>query len=92
MLALSWLYCAVALFGERRRALLGLVLRLGLLPDLVELLLGDDTVTDRSDCAGGDLGLAATRQQHRRHDEGEQSHTHDELLHRFSLPRIDDWS
>ena len=93
MLALSWLYCAVPALGNGRRTLLGLVLCLSLRPDLVELLLRDHPAADRGDGAGGDLDLvAATRGEQRRQDQDEKGHTHDELLHRFSLPEVDDRS
>src|SRR5450759_1696103 len=81
-----------ALFGERGSPLLGPVLGLGLGPDLVELLLRDTGAADRRDGPGRDLVAAAGGEHERRRKQAEQDRSHDDFLHRLSLPGIVDWS
>src|SRR5450759_3329660 len=81
-----------ALFGERGSPLLGPVLGLRLGPDLVELPLRDTGAADRRDGPGRDLVAAAGGEHERRRKQAEQDRSHDDFLHRLSLPGIVDWS
>ena len=94
MLALSWLYCAVPSAGNGGAPSCDLYCASA----CVQIWSNCSCVTTPSPTAAmapaGTFCLvrSAGGQQQHRHHEGEKGHTNDDLLHRFSLPAIDDLS
>ncbi len=94
MLALSWLYGAVPFAGNGGALSCDLYCASACAQIWSNCSCVTDPTANGGDCAGGDLLLVRSTggQQQHRHHEGEKGHTNDDLLHRFSLPAIDDLS